>query len=205
MEIKICGLREAHHAQRAAELGADLLGFVFADSPRKVSPELAGRIIAGLPSTVRKVGVFVNEELDVINDIISFCGLDLAQLHGQETPAYCSAVQAPIIKAWRVKDEKSLIELEPYRGMVEIFLLDTYVQGTAGGTGQAFDWALARKAAGLGKIMLAGGLNPENVALAIKTAQPYGVDVSSGVETGGSKDLAKIEAFIRQARGTQYV
>jgi phosphoribosylanthranilate isomerase len=185
----------------AAELGADLLGFVFADSPRKISPEQARRIIAELPSSVGKVGVFVNSDLGIINDIISYCGLDFAQLHGEETPEYCSAVQAPVIKAWRIKDEHSLTELEPYRECAEMFLLDTYVKGAAGGTGQTFDWSMARQAAGIGKVILAGGLTPENVALAIETAGPYGVDVSSGVETNGCKDAVKIEAFIKQARG----
>ena len=203
MKIKICGLRETGHAVRAAELGADLLGFVFADSYRKISPQQARRVIAELPSAVAKVGVFVNGDLAVVNEIISYCGLDLAQLHGEETPAYCSAVQAPVIKAWRIKDEYSLAELEPYRGCVEMLLLDTYVKGAVGGTGLTFDWSVVRKAAGFGKVILAGGLTPENVALAIATAGPYGVDVSSGVETDGCKDIVKIEAFIRQARGEQ--
>lgn len=204
MKIKICGLRDAGHALLAAELGADLLGFVFADSPRRISPEQARRIIAELPSSVGKVGVFVNSDLAVINDIISYCGLDLAQLHGEETPEYCLAVQAPVIKAWRVTDKYSPAELEPYRDCVEMFLLDTYVKGTVGGTGRTFDWSVVRKAAGFGNIILAGGLTPENVALAIEDAAPYGVDVSSGVETDGCKDAAKIEAFIKQARGIKY-
>ncbi|MDT3700066.1 MAG: phosphoribosylanthranilate isomerase [Thermincola sp.] len=204
MLIKICGLREADHALLTAELGADLLGFVFADSPRQIAPESAREIIARLPSAVGKVGVFVDCDLGVINDIISFCGLDFAQLHGKETPEYCLAVQAPVIKAWRIKDEESLTELLPYRDCVEMFLLDTYVKGAVGGTGQTFDWSLAGQAAEYGKIILAGGLTPENVALAVETVGPYGVDVSSGVETAGAKDMAKIAAFIKQARGRKY-
>lgn len=200
MKIKICGLREVSHALLAAELGADLLGFVFADSPRRITPDQARQIIAELPASVSKVGVFVNSGLETVNEIIPYCGLDFAQLHGEETPEYCSAVQAPVIKAWRVKDGQSLTQLENYRDCVEMFLLDTYVKGAVGGTGQVFDWSLAREAAGYGKIILAGGLTPENVASAIETASPYGVDVSSGVETDRRKDTAKIEAFIRQAR-----
>jgi len=204
MKIKICGLREVEHAVLAAELGADLLGFVFADSPRKIVPEQARKIIDKLPSSVFKVGVFVNADIRVINDIISYCGLDIVQLHGEETPEYCSAVQAQVIKAWRIKNEHTLVELEPYRNFVEMFLLDTFVKGTAGGTGLTFDWSMVRRAARYGKIIMAGGLTPENVASAIKTAAPYGVDVSSGVETAGSKDMAKIESFIKQARGRNY-
>ena len=200
MKIKICGLREVGHALLAAELGADLLGFVFAESPRRITPDQARQIIAELPSSVQKVGVFVNSRLETINEIISYCGLDFAQLHGEETPEYCSTVQASVIKAWRVKDGQSLVQMEDYRDCVEMFLLDTYVKGAVGGTGQAFDWSLAREAAGYGKIILAGGLTPENVASAIETVRPYGVDVSSGVETNRCKDIAKIEAFIRQAR-----
>lgn len=204
MNIKICGLKEAGPAVRAAELGADFLGFVFAESPRKVTPEQARLIISQLPSRVRKVGVFVDEDPQVINDIVSYCGLDLAQLHGRETPADCRELSCPVIKGFRVKDAGSLEDLEPYRGHVEMFLLDTYVKGVAGGTGKTFDWSLARHAAEYGKILLAGGLNPENVGSAVKAARPFGVDVSSGVETGGNKDLAKIEAFIRQVRGKQH-
>lgn len=204
MLIKICGLRETDHALQTAELGADLLGFVFADSPRQITPEAAREIIVRLPSAVRKVGVFVDCDLGLINDIISYCGLDFAQLHGQEPPEYCLAVQAPVIKAWRIKDEDSLVELLPYRDCVEMFLLDTYVKGAVGGTGQTFDWSLAGKAAEFGKVILAGGLTPENVALAVETVGPYGVDVSSGVETAGAKDMAKIAAFIKQARGRKY-
>lgn len=200
MKIKICGLRELGHAMLAAELGADLLGFVFAESPRRITPDQARQIIAELPASVQKVGVFVNSGLETINKIISYCGLDFAQLHGEETPEYCSAVQASVIKAWRVKDGQSLVQMEDYRDCVEMFLLDTYVKGAVGGTGQAFDWSLAREAAGYGKIILAGGLTSENVASAIETVRPYGVDVSSGVETNRCKDNAKIEAFIRQAR-----
>lgn len=201
MKIKICGLREPAHAIKAAELGADFLGFVFAASPRQVTPDQAREIIRQLPGQPARVGVFVDETPEVINEIVSYCGLDMVQLHGRETPGECRRIKRPVIKGFRVRDAGSLAEMEEYRGAVAMFLLDSYVRGVAGGTGRAFDWSLARQAAALGKILLAGGLNPENVRAAIEAARPYGVDVSSGVETGGIKDMAKIEAFIRQVRG----
>ncbi len=201
MRIKICGLQETEHAVKAAELGADFLGFVFAASPRKVTPDQARDIIRKLPGSAARVGVFVDERPEVINETVSYCGLDLVQLHGRETPGQCRHIRCPVIKGFRVRDAGSLAEMEQYRGAVEMFLLDTYVRGVAGGTGRAFDWSLARQAGNLGKIMLAGGLNPENVRAAIDAARPYGVDVSSGVETGGTKDMAKIAAFIGQVRG----
>jgi phosphoribosylanthranilate isomerase len=201
MKIKICGLKEVSHAKLAAELSADFLGFVFAKSPRRISPDEARSVIKELPSHVRKVGVFVNEEIDTVNEISLHCGLDLVQLHGNETPDYCSRIKIRIIRGFRIKDRSSLRELEIYSGIVDIFLLDTYVQGITGGTGMTFDWQVAKEASVFGNILLAGGLEPDNVNQAINEAMPYGVDVSSGVETNGVKDPAKIEAFIRQVRG----
>lgn len=201
MIIKICGFKETSHAMWAAEQGANLLGFVFAKSARRVTPEQAKEIISQLPGNVKKIGVFVNEDLDVVNSIIEYCGLDLVQLHGEESPEYCRQSAVPVIKAFRVKDRESLVNLKDYHGVVEMLLLDTFVGGMVGGSGQTFDWSLARDAAEHGKIILAGGLTPENVASAMRTAKPFGVDVSSGVETGGGKDVAKITAFIRNARG----
>ncbi len=205
MKIKICGLKEVRHAVQAAEMGADFLGFVFAESPRKVTPEQALGIIRELPSKVLKVGVFVDEDDCIINETVTFCGLDLVQFHGRETPEDCRKILCPVIKGIRVKDGESLPEMEPYRDCVEMFLLDTYVRGLAGGTGKTFDWSLARPASRYGKVLLAGGLTPGNVKSAVAAARPFGVDVSSGVETGGIKDPVKIEAFIRQVRGREYV
>ncbi|PKM81789.1 MAG: phosphoribosylanthranilate isomerase [Firmicutes bacterium HGW-Firmicutes-14] len=205
MIIKVCGLKEKEHALSAARAGADLIGFVFAGSPRRVTPEQAGSIIRELPGTVKKVGVFVDEDSGVVNDIISRCGLDMVQLHGRETPDYCGEIICPVIKAFRIRDAETLNQMIPYRDKVEMFLMDTYVQGTTGGTGKTFDWSLARRASDLGKVLLAGGLTHGNVRTAIELAKPYGVDVSSGVETGGVKDITKIEAFIAEARGNQDV
>ncbi|HWI55293.1 MAG TPA: phosphoribosylanthranilate isomerase [Desulfobacteria bacterium] len=201
MKIKICGLRDVNHAVKAAELGADFLGFVFAKSPRRVTPEQAALITRRMPAGVQKVGVFVDEKPQTVNEIAGICGLDLVQLHGSESPAYCKQVCVPVIKAFRVKDADYLKEMELYRDSVEMFLLDTYIPGVAGGTGKVFDWKLAIEASGLGKIIVAGGLNPENVSEACRIAKPFAVDVSGGVETAGVKDIAKIEAFISQARG----
>lgn len=205
MKIKICGLKQEEHAIAAAELGADYLGFVFAESPRRVTPEQVQKIICKLPSSVLKVGVFLNQEPEEINSIISYCGLDFAQLHGNETSEHCRKVSGPVIKVIRIKDEHSLEQMEVYRNVVDIFLLDTYVQGISGGTGKTFKWPLAARASKYGKIILAGGLTPENVNTAISQAEPYAVDVSSGVETDRIKDPAKIEAFIRRVRGNQHV
>lgn len=205
MLIKICGLRELEHAQKTAEMGADFLGFVFAQSPRKVSPEQVRAIIQRLPQTSGKVGVFVDENSTVVNEIVSFCGLDMVQLHGKETPEYCGKILCPVIKGFRVKDKNSLDEMEPYRDRVEMFLLDTYVPGVTGGTGKTFDWSLAGLAAKYGKVLLAGGLSVDNVDSAIEMVHPYGIDVSGGVETNGSKDLVKIGLFIEQARRSQNV
>jgi phosphoribosylanthranilate isomerase len=149
--------------------------------------------------------VFVDERPAVINRVVAYCGLDLVQLHGRESPDCCRKIACPVIKAIRVKNAGSLNEMELYRDRVEMFLLDTYIEDTAGGTGQAFDWSLARQASGSGKILLAGGLTPANVQEAVTAARPYGVDASSGVETGGRKDPAKIAEFIKQVRGREDV
>jgi len=201
MLIKICGFTEMEHALLAAAEGADMLGFVFAPSRRRVTPERAREIISGLPPEVRKVGVFVDEDPVMINQIVSFSGLDFVQLHGSESPEDCIQISCPVIKAIRVRDSGFRDEMEQYRDKADMFLLDTYVAGTAGGTGETFDWAMVVQAADFGQILLAGGLTPENVISAICAANPYGVDVSSGVETGGVKDAGKIAAFIRQIRG----
>ncbi|WP_418789951.1 phosphoribosylanthranilate isomerase [Phosphitispora sp. TUW77] len=201
MIIKICGLSDTESAAFAAEKGADLLGFVFAESTRRITPEQARRIIKKLPSSADKVGVFVNEEYSKINEIADFCGLDIVQLHGSETPEECRKISVPVIKGIRIKDENSLREMSRFRDCVEMFVLDTYVPGAVGGTGKVFDWNMALHGAKYGRILLAGGLNSENVYDAIRAANPFGVDVSSGVESLGKKDLNKIDAFIANVRG----
>jgi len=203
VRIKICGITNLEDALLAAELGADALGFIFyPQSPRKVAPETAREIIAQLPPFVASVGVFVDEAAAVVQDLAAQVGLDWVQLHGQESADYCRSLGRRVIKGFRIKDEKSLMELEPYRDVVQAFLLDTYKKGQVGGTGESFDWHLAREAKKYGQIILAGGLTAENVAQAIATALPAAVDAASGTEAApGRKDPAKLRAFFNAIRG----
>ena len=199
VKIKICGITNLEDALLAAELGADALGFIFyPKSPRKVAPETAREIIAQLPPFVASVGVFVDEAATVVQELVARVGLDWVQLHGQESPEYCRNLGRRVIKGFRIKDENSLMELEPYRDAVQAFLLDTYKKGQVGGTGTTFDWRLALEAKQYGQIILAGGLTPENVAQAIAAARPQAVDAASGTEAApGRKDPAKLRAFFR--------
>jgi phosphoribosylanthranilate isomerase len=199
--VKICGITGIKDASAAVKAGADALGFVFfSKSPRSVSPDRAKEIIASLPPFTTSVGVFVNEDKSMVKEIVSYAGLDIIQLHGNESPEYCS-FEEKIIKAIRVKE---LSDLEPLKkfNTVSAFLLDTYSPDKLGGTGQAFNWEIAVEAKKFGRIILAGGLTPENVEEAISFVQPYGVDVSSGVEgpVKGQKDQDKLKSFIKRAR-----
>jgi phosphoribosylanthranilate isomerase len=197
VRIKICGITNLEDALLAAELGANALGFIFyAKSPRSVAPEAAREIIRQLPPLVLSVGVFVNEEAATVRDLAAAVGLDWVQLHGTETPEYCCSLGHRVLKGFRMQAEESLQDLQAYQGAVQAFLLDTYKQGQTGGTGETFDWELARKAKEYGAIVLAGGLTAANVARAIEVAQPQAVDVASGVEAApGKKDPEKLRAF----------
>jgi phosphoribosylanthranilate isomerase len=205
VRIKICGITNLEDALLAAELGADALGFIFyPQSPRKVTPETAQEIIAQLPPFVASVGVFVDEEAAVVRDLAARVGLDWVQLHGQESPEYCRSLGRRVIKGFRIQNADSLILLADYRGAAQALLLDTYTKGQVGGTGTAFDWRLAREAKQYGRIILAGGLTPENVAQAIAAAQPAAVDAASGTEAApGRKDPAKLRAFFKAASREQ--
>ena len=199
VKVKICGITNIEDALAAIEGGADALGFVFAPSPRQVSPAQASGIIAQLPPFICKVGVFVDSALEVVREAMLSCGLDLAQLHGSESPAYCQALLPRAIKAFRVKDASILTELPAYK--VSAYLLDGYDRELKGGTGKAFDWDIAREARHLGPVILAGGLTPANVRQAIAQVQPYAVDASSGVEArAGKKDHGKLYAFLKAAK-----
>ncbi|WP_027714669.1 phosphoribosylanthranilate isomerase [Desulfuromonas sp. TF] len=200
VKVKICGITNIDDAVHAADCGADALGFVFFDkSPRCISPEQARGIIAELPPFVTAVGLFVNEEPQRVREIAEFCALDALQLHGDETPQDCLLPPHRVVKALRVKDASSLVPLADYA--VSALLLDAWVSGIYGGTGHVFNWELAARAAETRRIILAGGLNPDNVAEAVRSVRPYGVDVSSGVEAfPGRKDPKKVEAFIRNAK-----
>ena len=202
--VKICGITNAGDAEAAVAAGADALGFVFArQSPRYLDPESAKRIIAALPAFILPVGVFVNEESKRVRDIMDSCGLAIAQLHGDEDASYCEALGRPVIKAIRLRGPADLLPLAEYKGRARVrgFIVDVYAEDRYGGTGRTADWTLAAEASKAASIILAGGLTPENVAQAITAVHPYGVDVSSGVESApGRKDRAKMSAFVRAAK-----
>ncbi len=199
VKVKICGITNLEDAQAAIEYGADALGFVFAQSPRQVTPQQVYHIVALLPPFIAKVGVFVDSELGAVQETISACGLDLAQLHGSESPQYCQALFPGVIKSFRVKDREFLSLLPQYKALA--YLLDSYDVHQGGGTGYSFDWDIAREAKRYGPIVLAGGLTPENVRRAMNIVQPYAVDVSSGVEAKpGKKDFVKLAAFIKAVK-----
>lgn len=206
VKVKICGITNLEDALAAVEAGADALGFVFFEkSPRAITPEQAAAIIRRLPPFVQVVGLFVNEQVAVINKIADQCGLDIVQLHGEETPEFCTGVKRRIIKAFRVRDQSSLDQIGEYD--VAACLLDTWCPTAHGGTGKTFNWEIAAAAAASRCIILAGGLTPENVAEAVKAVRPYGVDVSSGVESApGCKDRRKMFEFCTNAkRGTHEI
>lgn len=198
---KICGITRIEDALAAADAGADAIGLVFyAKSPRAVDVHQARSIIAALPPFVTTVGLFVNASRCELNEILEAVPLDLLQFHGDETPSDCVGFNRPYIKALRVRPGDDLeAACQHYAGASGI-LLDTFVAGVPGGTGEAFDWSLVP--ARLSKpIILAGGLSADNVAQAIAQVQPYAVDVSGGVEQAkGIKDAARIEAFMRAVR-----
>lgn len=200
VRVKICGIRDWEEARMVLDAGVDTLGFVFTRSPREIKPEAAREIINRLPPFTTTVGVFVNEPRYSLMEIASFCHLDVLQLHGDEPPEYCHGLSQRLLKAVRVRDANSLEGLEAY-WEVQGFLLDACVPGKAGGTGTTFNWELVRTGTIADKpIILAGGLTPENVATAIRLVRPYAVDVSSGVEAGGRKDPARIDAFLEAVK-----
>ncbi len=201
VRVKICGITRLEDGLAAARMGADMLGFVFAPSPRQVTPDQARTIIRGLPPQVMTVGVFVNAPLDVMEETQRFCGLGMLQLHGDESEEVVRAIGSPVIKALRVA--KTALECDTaYPGAT--LLLDTYDPKAVGGTGKTFDWSLAIGPARKRQIILAGGLTPENIIEAINTVRPYAVDISSGVEREpGRKDHEKVERFIRRAKSLE--
>jgi phosphoribosylanthranilate isomerase len=201
LKIKICGITNLEDATAAAEAGADAIGFMFYEkSPRNISVEKAAEIARQVPTWMLKVGVFVNPSPDLVMNALGSCGLNLLQFHGDESPEFCSSFGVLSIKAFRVKDSESLEPMKDFRA--DMFLLDSYVEGKSGGTGARFNWDLATQAKRFGKpILLAGGLDPKNVAQAVRDVQPFGVDVSSGVESApGKKDHQKIWDFVIAAR-----
>ncbi len=204
IRVKICGITSAEDALQAVDAGADALGFVFySASPRHVSPKMARDIIRRLPPFIQTVGLFVNESLSRVNSLADECGLDIIQLHGDESPEFCAGVRRRVIKALRIRDISSLEPMSSYR--VSAFLLDAWSPSVPGGTGKCFNWDIAATASDNGRIILAGGLTPENITDAVRRTRPYGVDVSSGVESApGSKDPAKVREFIENAKGSDF-
>ncbi|MDY7030493.1 MAG: phosphoribosylanthranilate isomerase [Thermodesulfobacteriota bacterium] len=200
-KVKICGITNMSDASLAVDLGADALGFIFyKKSPRSISKESARNIIRGLPPFTSTVGVFVDEHINIIKETVAFCNLDLLQLHGSESPAFCSSLNKRVIKALRIKEREDLEVIRSY-GVCAV-LLDTYYQDLHGGGGKTFNWQFATEAKRFTKrIILAGGLHPENIFEAIEIVNPYAVDVSSGVESEpGKKDPDKLKAFIKTAK-----
>lgn len=220
VRVKICGITNAEDAKDAAALGADALGFIFADSPRKITEIEARAIVKSLPPFISCVGLFVNESIERVKAVCEFCALHTIQLHGDEPPEYLYGLTGyKIIKAFRVVEQASsllnehrqdacatngsmLDTLKEYSA--DAFLLDGYAAGKMGGTGASFPWEIARGAKRLGQIIIAGGLTPENIADAVTIAHPYAVDVSSGVEARpGKKDKGLMKRFIATAKGIQ--
>ena len=213
-KIKTCGLREMEHVRAAVAAGADLLGFVFVPGVRRRLPEEVARaLIAEYRSQVgpggpRVVGLFANQPLDDVNRIAGYCELDMVQLCGDEPPDYWQRVDVPVIKQVKVRDtgDTSQVLRRVLEAVDEVVahgctpLLDKHEEGSLGGTGRTFDWAIAAEAAERHELLMAGGLTPDNVGQAIDVVSPWGVDVSSGIETDGVKDPRKIARFAQAVR-----
>lgn len=210
VRVKICGITNLNDGLGAAEAGADLLGFIFyRASPRYIPPEHAGEIVAEVrrrrPAS-KFVGVFVNESLERVREIKDLTQLDLMQLHGSEPAAMMQELAPRVYKSIRPRDQtEAHAHVERYRdalsGNAPSFIVDAFSENQFGGTGKRVDWNIAAEIAREFPILLAGGLNPGNVAEAIRTVQPWGVDVSSGVERApGLKDQKKVREFIRNAK-----
>ena len=198
--VKVCGITNTADALQAAELGADALGFIFyKGSKRYIDPRDAGRIISSLPPFVSSVGVFVNQSASEIKGAAEASGIDTVQLHGDETPEFCAGLPYKLIKAVRVKDTVDTGRVELY--LVRAILFDKHTDEMYGGTGSSFDWAVLKDIQISKKIILSGGLTPENVLRAIETVKPYGVDVSTGVEDSpGKKNHMKMRKFIEAVK-----
>ena len=194
--IKVCGLTQVDEALACVELGVQWLGFnCYQGSKRYLPPEAIAAIVGKLPPAVQTVGVFVNASAKEIEETLQQTGLHIAQLHGDESPGFAHALQAPWFRAFRVADDLAEEEIRSYGQ--ELFLLDAAKTGQFGGTGHAFDWKVATRLRDHGKLLLAGGLRPDNVEEAVFQVRPFGVDVASGVESApGRKDPQKVANFV---------
>lgn len=204
VEVKICGLTAMKDISIVNKYRSDYAGFVFADSRRRVTPGIVTEMVEALLPSIKKVGVFVNENAERINEIVESCQLDIVQLHGDETPYFCSLIRKPVWKAIRIKGRESLEIAREYN--VDALLLDTYSKDHYGGVGRTFDWDIASEIGRIKKVVLAGGLTSHNVSGAIDVIRPFCVDVSSGVETECTKDEAKVKEFIDKIKsgGIEY-
>ena len=198
--VKICGITRISDAQMAVRWGANALGFIFSESPRRITPQKARDITRSISPLVKTVGVFVNEQPSKIREIVGFCALDLVQLHGNESASACSEVGPRVIKAFRVQGEETLNEIANYKDHVRAILLDAYQKGINGGTGRTFDWELALKAKESGvPMVLSGGLRPGNIREALEGVDPWAIDVSSGIEKRpGIKDHERMGMFMEK-------
>ena len=207
--IKICGLTIVGDAMEVAQMDVQMIGLVFAESRRQVSPQQAAEIctaVKELPRHPLIVGVFVNESPHTVNETVRQCGLDMVQLSGDESRDYCLGINAPVIKAIHISPSSHSEDIAvaisgntPARRRI-LYLLDAKEEGKYGGTGQSFDWAIAGEISASYPVIIAGGLNPQNVGELVKSVRPLGVDVSSGVETDGRKDIARVRSFIEAVR-----
>ena len=205
MKVKICGIRRAEDIEIVNKYLPDFIGFIFVFvCKRYVEPKIVAELKKNLDPRIKTVGVFVNESIEKIREIKKVCSLDVIQLHGEETPQFCEELGGRIWKAIRVKDEDCVEILDTYAEYTELLLLDTYVDGTHGGTGQAFDWDLIEFFSADYNIGLAGGITRENVLKAKKKVEPELIDVASGSETNGLKDEEKIKDIIQIIRGKKY-
>lgn len=200
MIVKICGLKKSVDVKAAVENGADMIGFVFAKSKRQVTIEQAHQLAKNIPSNIKKVGVFVNPTEDELTAAIKGVPLDIVQLHGQESTEQADRTDAEVIKAFPVKEGKLPNNINDYSNAY--ILLDAPAEEYEGGSGKTFDWDKINSDLLIkNKLIIAGGLNAENVKEAISRFEPYAVDISSGVETNGEKDPEKIKIFIKTAKG----
>ena len=203
VKVKVCGITNRHDARMATDAGADAVGLVFAEGPRRINVEQAREIAAALPEGVLKVGVFVDVEPEEVLRVAEEVGLDYAQLHGDEDPETVAQIRSSglgVIKALRVRDAEALAAVERYQA--DLFLLDAWSAKARGGTGERFDWELAKSLKERDNILVSGGLNPENVRGAIEFFEPYGVDASSSLEERpGKKDDERVRRFVSAAKG----
>lgn len=198
--VKVCGITREKDALTAAESGFDAVGFIFAPSPRRVTPERAREISRSLPSPILRVGVFVDRDASEIRDLMEYCGLDLVQLHGEESPKEVSSFGARAIKTLRPGGPGDLEAMAAYEGVFAL-LLEPRHPRLKGGTGRTCDWDLAAAACRRRRVILAGGLSPANLREAVRRTLPFGVDVCSGVESEpGVKDAGLMRAFAGEAR-----